>query len=1598
MGETELEEGEVFSHQKDDGSATDPDIALSYIGERVQNILGHFQKDFEGGISAENLGAKFGGYGSFLPAYQLSPVWSRPSSPPIVQNCTTHRPSSASAALQPSTRASFNDSSHKDVSIPSSVQCAEESASKFEVVKNCAQHCDQKTLKFQIEVPSGNLPVKKSAEIYSGLGLDVSPSSSLDESPMDSERFSHELLDVPNESPTSILQIITSYTIQGNSLLSPLHNDLIYLTGMEKLQGQSKPICIKKSDQECSNGSGSAWGDDKVLGSRRHKSSRKKASPLELKNNGTQNGNGLLSKKATEVNTSACKGPVDNALKLSDFNFVNFGKSTSGVVENSGVTNKVKKESFFLLAKVKSPEAVATQKIDLLDKPNKTGASADKVLENRNSDFHISVHPIKAANFEVNKADSKDKSNLSEGRKCQIAKLFDSLEENASNKNTLHEGADKKMTSGKESLSSRGKKKSKGSQNYGPQGAEVPKDISRLNSCLLSKNRKSNYPSTSEVEDSKLNKDHGKERYTYKDLSGDLELDLGGNDVDSAEMLSTDRQKDFEGVEKSTVLCRSTMKERLSGKKMDKTSTSKLYSKVDSGAAPSTGNKIMPGAVFGKVTPLVKEDWVCCDKCHKWRLFPSGTNPDSLPEKWICSMLNWLPRMNRYSISEEETTKALIAHYQVSAHQSQNKQHGYPDVFLPKLSLADARHLDRNCQNESHGMHSGKKKKTEIKDVSAALKQVGPSQFSNSVKDNLQASVTSRSLNVGKQSPPANETEPQHLSKPSFVEKRRCKQKQKNELREHHSDGGEIPPSTIRRKRENEPDCFRIAKKAKVDSMHCSDEYWMPDCVSILVKVDPGSTSGLSVKAFRKEWHHRGEHPFKDSMHVANGSSEGSLQILKNQDSVNSDDGSLHVEKTDGKEGKGARRKRTMNESLDTPIYTASQLSEHHCNDKRNFPEETNENGNETSTKKGSHGSFKHGRGANDQKLGPYMGSTLTQHAMDSLRSELGSVLSSQVATSSSSKVSGSHKNNSNLQEVKGSPVESVSSFPLKFSNPDQYVSRRSLERKDDSGAAGLLAIVRKHKLLIIHHDSLDSSAIECQEKNKNTRGLDAKLLNVHSPELAEWNFAKDGNEKQHHTIMSQPRNPGIGSSLWSKDNGPFKSELDKVEVKIYSSCNETYHTPYKEKSRDGKNSGQEKFVVCPDKVEKNSILQKESAGKLAGEKNKMETQSYLGEGDGLDGNINVISSQDLKQNGQPDHDERSLKRYHSNKTDQLQVSRRGKNFPSPLNGKGQNEAGTHVCHLVPGSKKENGANCMPVDASKRDDALKVPTFVRRSENQMGNQLIKSGHATTNGQRIRDMDASTPVRRDSSGQVATNAIKEVKDLKHLADRLKNSGSKAESTVLYFQAALKFLQAAFLLESCNSVSTKKGEMTPSMQIYKSTAKLFGFCALEYKQSKDMAAAAASAYKCMEVAYMRVIYYSNAYANRVRHELQRALEIVPPGESPSSSASDVDNLSNSVTLDKSSLPNVVSSPHISGNHVIASCNHPNMLWLLNFTQDVNFAMDASRKCRIAFMAAKPRMEGAQDRKGITCIKIALDFNFQDIEELLRLVRVAIEALSH
>ncbi|KAF8112901.1 hypothetical protein N665_0058s0002 [Sinapis alba] len=280
-------------------------------------------------------------------------------------------------------------------------------------------------------------------------------------------------------------------------------------------------------------------------------------------------------------------------------------------------------------------------------------------------------------------------------------------------------------------------------------------------------------------------------------------------------------------------------------------------------------------------------------------------------------------------------------------------------------------------------------------------------------------------------------------------------------------------------------------------------------------------------------------------------------------------------------------------------------------------------------------------------------------------------------------------------------------------------------------------------------------------------------------------------------------------------------------------------------------------------------------------------------------------------------------------------------------------------------------------------------------------QMMRNdNHSVTqkqNGSKHKDDVGSSPLKKESTCQTASNSIKEATDLKHMADRLKNVVSNHESTSVYFQAALKFLHGASLLESSGTEHATHNSIARSIDIYGSTAKLCEFCAHEYEKNKDMGAAAL-AYKCMEVAYLRITYSSHGNINRYRSELQAALQEIPSGESPSF-ASDGENPNQRLAAEKVALSNTVrSSPRVTGNNFLSSGNNSSLSQLLAFSQNVSFAMDASRKAQTAFAIAKGKSSDTRySSNGITSIKRALDFDFQDMEKLLRVVRLAMESIN-
>ncbi|KAK7270216.1 hypothetical protein RIF29_23209 [Crotalaria pallida] len=1650
MEEPELEEGEACSYQNnhDDYDASiDPDIALSYIDEKIQDVLGHFQKDFEGGVSAENLGAKFGGYGSFLPTYQRSPGWGRPRTPPKAHFQNTPEspnnlqledgrgntipfsagpqslrlgPGSASFSRLPAVKAPLVDDAVTQEKCMMTTG-AEAFTSKYEsLTKKPTSISDQKTLKVRIKMGPDNLPTRKNAAIYSGLGLDVSPSSSPDDSHSESEGLCREPHDAPFESPASILQIMTAFP----TLLSPLTDDLIQLNEKKTCPRESIPLPVHKDDSKSSGmlqcGSNIVKGDKKLSGVKKMKSLWGHESSMEVKasTKNTQSDVEVPSIKGQALDELTAEELVSQTLKLpllsSSYAVTDDSvKNVDGTCDTSKEANKsmVREKTYSDHSQKGWVQPTSKEENGFVRRSK--GASGDPAQKGQ----------VEPASTEVN---GRIKGGL--GKKVVGDKVSHDLSVYAAKENSdrdkicdsvVAEPDVSKARTASNTERREPHKKSKGS--HSTMAIEREKEKLKVGTSLVPKTKKGSADgSTSKIgsEDVRRGRDPGKARDAYRDFFGELEEE---DRMDSPETPCGDKLKETKVVKRSTPAINRGAKESSGGKIADKPLTSEVYPRTATNVK-YTGNVDAADADNGKggvsvsVPPFVMEDnWVQCDRCHKWRLLPAGTNPDNLPEKWLCSMLDWLPEMNRCSFSEDETTKALVALYQGPLPEGQsNLQNGSASVMVGGI-VTSAQHPDQRLLNHDlHAVPGGKKKIGKY--ISNSANKDGSSQLS-SIKKNLNSSMKSRSLNDVDKSPVVNDVN-------ALGEKHKNKQR----MLEQNPAGGDTKNPKVKSKKNPDQDCSRPYKKGKIDGMHSTDDEWILEQGGTTRKGGHSLNSSFRTTSFGKNQHRQKDRSSsRDSKYDRRDRLQVSVEITKDKGQGSLDDRSLDL---GNYASNHSVKKRKLKEYQDTQLQEGRHsVQEFGDSRKEKKARISKSEGRESGSSKGSGRTDKKGSHTKNHKLRQYPGSTLPQQCLGFVQT------SAAATTSSSSKVSGSHKTKASFQEVKGSPVESVSSSPLKLLNADKSTNRE-LMMKDDShdtvvavsprrcsddedgdGSDRSRTFTRDKSLTTSRFKSHESSILDCQNKGVNhVLNTKSKAQTLPSPDIVTGQFInggvhiidQDGTNPATGQINGQcdgedrngvyradvhPRKSGKGSHL--KDNSESsKSESNAEKATNTGSPIQLQECPSESKQHgDGKLKLQ-RFGFKLDKSE--NIGTKDYTGNEKGKTEDQLNRKHDVQEVGIDAMCKQEELPAPSQNRLPDCDTEGpskTKRFLSGRTDQ-EVDGQGK-LSLPLFGGDQVETSGRFPRPFGGLHKGNGD--VQVDPPKVNDASKLQKKqIRKADHQNETQQIGLNHPTLNGHRSKELEAPSPIRRDSNSQAANNALKEAKDLKHLADRLKNTGSTHESTGIYFQATLKFLHGASLLESSSNENTKHSEMAQSKHIYSTTAKMCEFCAHEYEKSNDMAAAAL-AYKCTEVAYMRVIYSSNTSASRDRHELQTALQMAPLGESPSSSASDVDNVNNSTTADKVALSKSISSPQVAGTHLIAARNRPNIVRLLSYAQDVNFAMEASRKSRHAFAAVNSNRGEGKCAEGISALKQALDFSFQDVEGLLRLVRVAMESIT-
>lgn len=171
---------------------------------------------------------------------------------------------------------------------------------------------------------------------------------------------------------------------------------------------------------------------------------------------------------------------------------------------------------------------------------------------------------------------------------------------------------------------------------------------------------------------------------------------------------------------------------------------------------------------------------------------------------WLCSLipnyiyLKFLPRqpgMNRCNISEEETTKALNALYQMPVPQSNTSLNGVPNVAASNTILPDPHHLSHALDNNVNSAGAIGKKKHKLKDQANPVNDSASLLISSSAKKNQLASFKSRSLNDVNH--PLDSNMPskvvlEHVSKSTDFssDKQNLKHKEKDRILGRHSDGG----------------------------------------------------------------------------------------------------------------------------------------------------------------------------------------------------------------------------------------------------------------------------------------------------------------------------------------------------------------------------------------------------------------------------------------------------------------------------------------------------------------------------------------------------------------------------------------------------------------------------------------------------------------------------------------------------------------------------------------------------------------------------------------------------------------------------------------
>lgn len=1559
----ELEEGEAYAD--DMPPFDDPDVSLAYIDEKLQNVLGHFQKDFEGGVSAENLGSKFGGYGSFLPTYQRSPLLPHTRTPPKVANASSRSPyhqSTEDVSQNPPAMAVPSVSQNNGSVAPFSgdsikKERCESTASKrgsstHDPSNGPSKSSDQNRFKVRIKVGSDNVLARNNAAIYSGLGLDISSPSSVEESPDGHGGLSPEFSNVQLESPRTILQIMTCFSVPGGYLLSPLHGSLLQLT-------KKVVPSLKKWETSLEIENAQEAYEGHVV--KKMKSDGKKKKPTDMKRSNNRNDVSAFMKNEIDVETLAGQKIASEALSIPssprgmDANSnCQFEEEATGKSLERNKDDRLKEWAVNSNSKTITAETAKEETTDCLAsggfgsselelsaakrelKPvtEKTALTLEEMNTTSDTDFLLDrkherkIKPESKSNPSV--VNFEENAVIDE----KAPAVCRSMEKVTSKEASLYD------TNVKNNTKSDAKRIHREQKKNAPTSSDLLDVDKGARSSAGVKERKNDSHSKSSHSGKKPKaKPHRDVRDSLPDGShGSKEQDILENGVGLGEL----QPKEKYWIKRDSDMLGASKREISSSAKHDRHTASEEQKMHVPPSSVSTAN----AAPALQAPVVIEEHWVQCDICQKWRLLPYESDPDTLPKEWKCSMQLWLPGMNRCDVGEEETTNALNALYVIPPPANGIPSVGHPHAASSGLATANTFSINGHAEQS-------RKRKSFPGDGSALVDSSHPTQAS------AYSTITQPPPRV-RSTADTNHYPSERDSVSKSVDVSTEKKKSKSKNRGSYSDGGDLVERSKKHskgkgKREMDYGEYKASKKIKKEERHRSSRDRNPECDLASGDV-PDEAKAFLAKA--KSLGEKGDISSLKQKSVARSDRLEKSKRDKDDDiALPEDRNKEQYQTSDVQRSDVSSKKRIVKEWEESQHSSIAQVSRGTTVNHSSAAKETHKDQNLKETKSKpikseelySTTDSKLGKGLHSNQISSYYGGHVnnelvedsthfagkrgpsevldkrsSEHALDLAGAASSDVPTTAIA-SSSSKASGSQKKKNNSQVAKTSPIESVSSSPPRNSNIDKFSQNRIVEKDGPMNA------------------------------NPGTMPSSVKYLNTEVDIVDNVRQAKKSKES---LLASEPVLHGSSQGNSDKD--------DELVQLTQGHASERFSL------RKGLDDDQQHASGRKDSTVNGSSTARGYNHLHSGDKNNLRTDGSLVQPrTAASGSKGDLIASESKKTAAPIQDRNGLTHCALDGNPKPEVPS-GKDKSYPKSNKQDMEK--PKAQIAPSPLKETHST--PV----KSNASKLTPQSRRSSDENGGQ-----------QRVAKQGTSNPTD-GKDGNSTAYALKEARDLKHKANRLKKEGKELESTRLYFEAALKFLHVASLLEPPGIDGLKQGDAAQSM--YSDTAKLCNFVGHEYERCKKMAAAAL-AYKCVEVAYLKAAYYKYPIASKDRQVLQAVVQTTP-GESPSSSASDIDNLNNNGLSKMAPSNKDANSPQVAGNHLLLAVrNQPHLTRLLAYTNDVNSAFEATRKSQMAIASAAGNHEKGVD--GLSSVKTVLDFNFRSVNDLLRLVRISMESIS-